>query len=170
MKMHPMNIEDDIKAIRDLTRMALPADDGYLLRLGVALYSFASLSSFVAEITSHLDPTVNSTELQAKTGGEILKAFSKSVEIATANFPAIGPIGNAAAALFQELNLRRSDIVHAYPITNTSNAQILHRRLDRQGKYFEVTNDFLNSFISRLHDVSDQLYDIRKIVRPELGD
>lgn len=148
----------------------LPSDDGYLLRLGVALYSFASLSSFVAEIASHLDPTVNRTELQAKVGGEILGAFRKSVKTAKANVPAIDPIGQAAANLFEELNSKRSDIVHAYPITNTSEAQILHRRLDVKGKYFEITNEFLDDFISRLHDVSDQLYEIRKIVRPDLGD
>ncbi|WP_299998193.1 hypothetical protein [uncultured Cedecea sp.] len=165
-----MNAEDNIKAIRGLTRIALPSDDGYLFRLGVALYSFASLSSFVAEIISHLDPTVNRTELQAKTGGEILNAFRKSVKTIKADTPSVGPIGQAAADLFEELNSKRSDIVHAYPITNTVKAQILHRRLDVKDKYFEVTNEFLDSFISRLHDVSDKLYDIRKIVRPDLGD
>ncbi len=165
-----MNAEDNIKAIRGFTRIALPSDDGYLFRLGVALYSFASLSSFVAEITSHLDSTVNKTELQAKTGGEILNAFRKSVKAIKSDTPSVGPIGQAAADLFEELNSKRSDIVHAYPITNTVKAQILHRRLDVKDKYFEITNEFLDSFISQLHDVSDKLYDIRKIVRPDLGD
>lgn len=165
-----MNAEDNIKAVRGLTRIALPKDNGYLFRLGVALYSFSSLSSFMAEIASHLDPAINRTELQAKMGGDILNAFRKSVKIAKAYVPAVGPIGQAAADLFEELNTKRSDIVHAYPITNTSNAQILHRRFDVKGKYFEVTNEFLNCFISRLQDVSDRLYEIRKIVRPDLDD
>lgn len=166
---HLMNAED-IKEIRDSTRIALPVDNGYLFRLGVALYSFASLSSFMAEIVCHLDPTINRTELQAKMGGEILGAFRKAVKSAKADVPAIGPIGQDAADLFEALNSKRSDIVHAYPITNTFNAQILHRRVDAKGKYFEVTNEFLDGFISRIHDVSDQLYRIRKILRPDLGD
>lgn len=166
MKGHLMKLEDNIKAIRSLTRLALPSDDGYLFRLGVALYSFASLSSFVAEITSHLDLAVNRTELQAKTGGEILSAFRKAVKTAKVNIPGVGPIGQAAADLFEALNSKRSDIVHAYPITNTSNAQILHRRLDAKEKYFEVTNEYLDDFISGLHDVSHKLYEIRKMVRP----
>lgn len=165
-----MNAEVDIKTIRDLTRLALPSDNGYIFRLGVSLYSFASLSSFVAEIASYLDPTINKAELTAKMGGEILNVFRRSVKAAKVDNPKIGPIGQTAADLFQTLNSERSDIIHSYPITNTSKAQILHRRLDVKDKYFEVTNDFLDSFISRLHDVSDELYKIRKIVRPDLGD
>lgn len=164
-----MNAEDDIKAIRNLTRLAPPSDNGYLFRLGVALYSFASLSSFVAEIASHLDPTVNRTKLQTKMGGDILSAFRISVKTAKINIPDVGPIGQSAADLFEALNSERSDIVHAYPITSASKAQILHRRLDVKDKYFEVTNEFLDGFISRLHDVSDKLYEIRKIVRQDLG-
>jgi hypothetical protein len=165
-----MKAEVETKAIRDLTRLALPIDDGYIFRLGVSLYSFASLSSFMAEIASYLDPTINKAELTGKMGGEILNAFRKSVKAAKFHNQKIGPIGQAAADLFQTLNSERSDIIHSYPITNTSKAQILHRRLDAKDKYFEVTNEFLDSFISRLHDVSDELYKIRKIVRPDLGD
>ncbi|QGM04817.1 hypothetical protein [Stenotrophomonas maltophilia] len=165
-----MTPEEKAKSIRNLTRMALPSDDGYLFRLGVALYSFASLSSFMTEIASHLDPNIDRTELQAKTGGEILNAFRSCLKNAKKDIPAIASPGQAAADLFQTLNSERSDIVHAYPITNGSGAQILHRRLDSKGKYFEVTNDFLDSFISRLHNVSSDLHAIRKIVKPELGD
>ncbi|AYR22301.1 hypothetical protein RC54_00030 [Herbaspirillum rubrisubalbicans] len=125
----------------------------------------------MVEVASYLDPAaINRTSLQAKMGGTILKEFRKSVQTAEVHFPTVGPIGRAAADLFDELNSKRSDIVHAYPITNSSNAQILHRRLDTKGKHFEVTNEFLNGFISRLEDVSDQLYKIRKIVRPDLDD
>ena len=72
------------------------------------------------------------------------------------------------ASLFERLNSERSDFVHSYPITNIENKQILHRRKDSKKKYFEVDNDFLNDFISRLEDVSDLLYRIRKEVKPEL--
>ncbi|WP_312960802.1 hypothetical protein [Stutzerimonas nitrititolerans] len=72
--------------------------------------------------------------------------------------------------MFQALNTRRSDIMHAYPITNQAKQQILHRRLDKKNRYFEVTNEILEEFISKLHDVSSLLYDIRAIMKPELGD
>lgn len=160
----------DIQAVRNLTRLALPSDDIYIYRLGVALYTFASLSSFMTEIASHLDPAVDRTNLQAQTGGVILGAFRKCIKASGKSNPAIAAIGQKAADAFEELNSQRSDIVHSYPITNGTGAQILHRRLDSKGKYFEVTNDFLDDFISKLHDVSSKLYEIRKIVRPDLGD
>ncbi|AUG41391.1 hypothetical protein CXP47_16330 [Pseudomonas chlororaphis] len=165
-----MTIELNTKAIKGLTRLALPADDGYIYRLGVALYGFASLSSFMAELAHHMDPLVNRTELQARTGGEILSEFRKCVKKAKATKPAVGSIGRAAADMFQALNTRRSDIMHAYPITNQARQQILHRRLDKKNRYFEVTNEILEEFISKLHDVSSLLYDIRAIMKPELGD
>ncbi|HBP0834738.1 hypothetical protein ACIUZJ_15475 [Pseudomonas aeruginosa] len=165
-----MTIELNTKAIRGLTRLALPADDGYIYRLGGVLYGFASLSSFLSEVAHHLDPLVNRTVLQAKTGGDILSEFRKSVKKAKASKPAVGPIGRAAADMFEALNTRRSDIVHAYPITNNATQQILHRRLDEKNRYFEVTNELLDEFISKLHDVSSKLYEVRAIMKPELGD
>lgn len=160
----------DLKTIRNQTRLALPSDDGYIFRLGVALYGFASLSSFMTEIASHLDPLVDRTVVQAKTGGDILSAFRSSLKKAKTEIPAIAPSGRLAADMFQALNTRRSDFVHAYPITNDANEQILHRRLDAKGRSFEVTNELLDEFISQLHEVSNHLYEIRKIVRPDLGD
>ncbi|WP_122744995.1 hypothetical protein [Pseudomonas viridiflava] len=68
------------------------------------------------------------------------------------------------------MNAERSDIVHAHPITNPEGEQTLHRRKDSQGKYFEVTDVPLDSFSSRLHEVSLQFYAIRRIVRPDLGE
>lgn len=70
--------------------------------------------------------------------------------------------------LFSQLNSERTDFVHSYPITNKHDEQILHRRKDSQQKYFEITNDFLDDFISRLHDVSSSLYAIRNVVKPNL--
>ncbi len=42
--------------IREQTRLSLPADDFYLYRLGVALYGFASITSFMIEIICRLVP------------------------------------------------------------------------------------------------------------------
>ncbi|HCF2623337.1 hypothetical protein ACM7P1_11260 [Pseudomonas aeruginosa] len=165
-----MTIELNTESIRGLTRFALPVDDGYIYRLGVALYGFASLSSFMSEVAHHLDPLVNRTVLQAKTGGEILSEFRKSLKKAKFFKPEVGPIGRVAADMFQALNTRRSDFVHAYPITNKACQQILHRRVDEKNRNFEVTNELLDEFISKLHDVSSRLYEIRAIMKPEFGD
>lgn len=164
-----MTIELNTKAIRGLTRLALPADDGYIYRLGIALYGFASVSSFMAELAHHMDPLVNPTDLQTKTGGEILCEFRKCVKKTKAVKQGVGPLGRAAADMFQALNTRRSDIMHAYPITNQAKQQILHRRLDEKNRCFEVTNEMLEEFISKLHDVSSLLYDIRAVMKPEIG-
>lgn len=69
--------------------------------------------------------------------------------------------------IFEILNTERSDFVHTYPITSETRGQILHRRVDEKGKYFEVTNEFLDSFISRIHSVSSKLYEIRDLVAAE---
>jgi hypothetical protein len=153
-------------AIRGGTRIALPADDGYLFRLGVALYGFASVNSFMTEIITYLDPSKDRTALFDLMSGQILGAFRSAVQgwngadISSAAAQAIGE--------FERLNDERTDFVHAYPITNAGGEQILHRRKDDKGKYFEITDAFLDDFISRLTLVSDALYEIRGIVRPGL--
>lgn len=155
-----------LAAIRRGTRVALPNDDGYLFRLGVALFGFASVNSFMVEVITHLDPSKNQTALLDLTSGQVLAAFRSAV-----NGWSGADISSAAAQVIDEfarLNGERTDFVHAYPITNSSGEQILHRRKDDKSKYFEVTNAFLDDFISRLTRVTDALYGIRKIVRPVL--
>jgi len=146
-----MNTDISLSNIRKQTRLALPCDDGYLFRLGIAIYGFASITSFMAEVTCHLNCSLNRTELQDKFSKQILESFRRAIE--QNGNPKIEAIGSAVADLFETLNDERNDFSHSYPITNHSELQILHRRKDRDGKYFEITNDFLNSFISRLHDV-----------------
>lgn len=162
-----MNDHSDLTAkIRRITRVALPSDDGYLFRLGVALYGFAYVNSFMVEIITHLNPAKNQTPLLGLTSGLVLKEFRS----ATDNWS--GSDISAAAARagdeFERLNEERTDFVHSYPITNGDGEQILHRRMDDKGKYFEVTNAFLDGFISRLTRVTDALYEIRKIVKSGL--
>gem|GEM_PF-602733 len=165
-----VSTDAEMKAIRTLTRLALPDDDTYLYRLGIALYGFASISSFMAEVSCHLDPDLSRSELEKQMGGKLLEMFNQSVKKASSQQPEVEMIGQSAAAIFKTLNAERSDIVHAYPITNLAKEQILHRRKDEQHKYFEVTNEFLDSFISRLHDVSLKLNEVRAIARHDLGD
>ena len=158
-----MDTNVDFTVIKNQTRLALPDDDNYLFRLGVALYGFASLSSFMAEIACRLNTDLDRQQVEEGTGGVILSNFRQAVAAAKKIDGNIGEIGRVAAEMFETLNTQRSDFSHAYPITSNG-IQILHRRKDSKGKYFEVTNAFLDDFISHLHDVSDKLYEIRSIL------
>jgi hypothetical protein len=165
-----MTNDDNFKSIRKQTRLALPSDDTYLYRLGVALYGFNSINSFMTEIICHIDNKKNRTELLDMESGKVISIFRQTLKHIKENkqFPAIYQTMNQTADLFEHLNTERSDFVHTYPITNGKNEQILHRRKDSKRKYFEVDNDFLDNFIGRLHDVSNGLYEIRAVVMPQL--
>lgn len=163
-------MENEILSIKKQTKLALPKDDAYLFRLGVALYGFNSINSFMIEIICHIDKNQNQTKLLDLESGKILNEFRKTLSHVKENklFPKIYSDMNKTANLFESLNSERSDFIHSYPITNKKSEQILHRRKDSKKKYFEVNNDFLNTFISRLHDVSSLLYKIRSEVKPQL--
>ena len=152
--------------IRGGTRVALPASDGYLFRLGVALYGFAYVNSFMTEVITCLDAAADRTELLCGPSGQVLGAFRSAAKGWTGLD--VSEPAKRAALEFEWLNTHRSDFVHAYPITSPSGDQILHRRVDAKGKYFEVTEDFLANFMSRLTQVTDALYEIRAIIRPDV--
>lgn len=154
----------ELSRIKRQTLLALPDDDLYLYRLGVAVYGFGSIASFMTEIASLLDKTLDRTALQGKMGGDILDAFRVSVRKVKSSNRIAYRTGLDAAKLFEKLNTERSDFVHAYPITSEMGEQILHRRVDIKGKDFEVTNEFLDRFISDLHKVSSKLYEIRDLI------
>ena len=158
-----LSTKNDLASIKNLTRLALPDDDSYILRLGVALYGFASINSFMCEIISHLNKDYNHTILQEKESSKILGIFYKELEglKESGKYPEIHQKMKDAADLFETLNSQRNDIIHAYPITSLNGAQILHRRKDSKNKYFEVTNSFIDTFISKLHEVCSGLYVIR---------
>ena len=158
-------IINELADIRKQTRLALPEDDAYLYRLGVALYGFASINSFMTEVICHIDNSQNrSILLSDKTSGTILNIFRKTLEKIKneGRFTKIHAVMQQTADLFEKLNDQRTDIVHPYPITNKEKEQILHRRKDSVGKYFEVDNAFLDQFIGELHNVSSDLYATRK--------
>jgi hypothetical protein len=160
----------EFEYIRKQARLSFPRDDEYLFRLGVALYSFASINSFMTEIICHIDSDKNRTELLTLTSGDVLDVFKQTRKKIKAEkrFQPIHNLMQKIADMFEVLNTERTDFVHAYPITNKKNEQILHRRKDEKKKYFEVDKVFLDDFISHLDIVSDKLYEIRKIVRPDL--
>lgn len=181
------SIEKDLADIRKLTRIALPESDRYMYRLGAAVYGFASVSSFMAEVICYMDPKKSRAELEAKMGGQLADAFGNALKKIKHMAPEAFAAGSVAEKLFKKLNEERSDIIHSYPITSPSGIQILHRRHNptqpkgkgkgkgkaaassKPAKYFEVTDDFLDNFITRLHQVTDGLYSIRSILRPDIG-
>jgi len=154
----------EIGLIRRKTRVSLPSDDGYVFRLGVALYGFCSLTSFLAEITCRFDSSIDRNELEPMTAGKILACFRKSAEKLSQFNSGIDFLTQRVSVLFENLNHHRSDFVHSYPTTNKMGEQILLRRYDDKGKYFEIDNNFLDEFLYRINEVSDCLYGIRKII------
>jgi len=161
-------MNDTLLNIKKLTRLALPTDDTYLYRLGIALYGFSSINSFMTEIICHIDKVKDRSKLLDSGASEILKIFRKTAENAKQEYPDIYDIMKKTGDLFEYINEQRTDFIHAYPITNKKNEQILHRRKNSKSKYFEIDNIFLDKFISKLHDISYGLYEIRKIVRQDL--
>jgi hypothetical protein len=151
-----------LQAIRELTRVSLPVDDGYLFRLGVALYGFSSVSGFMLEIVSYLDPSADRQAISERPAGAILGEF-RSAAKKWKGAP-IKQAAGTAATEFERLNSERTDFVRAYPVTGVTGTQILLRRFEAKGKYFEVTDAFLDDFVSRLTRVSDALYAIRDVV------
>ena len=124
----------------------------------------------MTEIICHIDNNQERNKLSDLESGKILDIFRQTLKNIKSKqqYKNIYVIMNETANIFEKLNSERSDFVHAYPITNKRNEQILHRRKDEKEKYFEVDNNFLDSFISRLHDVSSGLYKIRAIVKPQI--
>lgn len=124
----------------------------------------------MTEVICHIDNSQDRTSLLDLESGKVLDKFRQTLKIikGKGKFPSIYSVMDQTANMFEQLNTERSDFVHAYPITNKKGEQILHRRKDDKGKYFEVDSGFLDSFISRLHDVSSGLYKIRAVVRPDL--
>ena len=115
---------------------------------------------------SYIDTSNSRTELFWYTAGRLIETCCKLLEDKQQEIPEeIFELIRDTLSLFGELNEERTDFVHSYPITNWEMAQILHRRKDSKGKYFEVTSEFLDSFIGRLDKVSLNLYKIRDAVR-----
>ena len=163
-------MNERVNLVRSQFRIALPEDDGYIYKLGMAIYSFASVNSFLCEIISTINPEeYNHTSLQDKTSGQILETFKVTTDRVKAEnrLRSIHEVLDNVAGLFELLNNHRNDIFHAYPITGSSGTQILHRRKDAAGKYFEIKEDFLDEFIHDTEKLSELLYQIRDATERE---
>ncbi|MGI6423589.1 MAG: hypothetical protein ACOX0X_03185 [Candidatus Dojkabacteria bacterium] len=162
-----MSQTTDLDEIRKQTRVALPSDNAYLFRLGVALYAFNSVNSSLVETICCIDSNQKQTELLDLESGKILQRFFEIIRNVKKKslFSSAHGLMDEVAELFEKANANRSDFVHSYPITNQEEKQILHRRRDSQGKYFEVDNCFLDAFIESLNHIEDFLYKIREEVK-----
>lgn len=154
------DLSTQLAAIRKQTRLALPEDETYLYRLGVALYGFSSITSFMIEIIGRLDSSQDWFALNRLEAGRVCERFEEALRKAAVDGSYVETAGNEALGLIRALNSERSDFVHAYPITNSARAQILHRR-PKEGESFEVSNAFLDQFIAKLHGASGKLYEVR---------
>lgn len=72
-------MEKDYKSARKITRLALPIDDSYLYNLGVALYGFNSINSFMIEIICHANQNESSIKLIQLTSGGVLNKFRSTL-------------------------------------------------------------------------------------------
>ena len=146
-----------LKEYRQMTRLALPENDAYIIKLGLATYSFASILTFLLENIGHLDPSVDHSNLSNKEAGIILLALKEIQETREAD-----EITEDIELIIEEFgkfkNLR-NDIMHSYCVTGTTGIQILHRS-NKEGS-FEITEAFLDEFIIAAPDISTRLYKIR---------
>lgn len=150
-----------INNFRTMTRLALPEDDAYIVKLGIALYVFASINSFVTEILCLLDSSLDRVRLLESTSGRIAKLLEK--QQSNNKDLSLSRYLNDVTAWFGNYKDLRNDIMHSYPITNDRGEQILHRRYGKD-KYFEIDGVFLDSFISEAEKISDALYSIRSVL------
>ena len=85
--------------LQGLPRLTLPDDSTYLVRLGIALYGFASLTSFLAEVTCHIDPRRGRMALEDKVAGKLITDFENSVNEIEEREPLVGKIGTDVVLL-----------------------------------------------------------------------
>lgn len=138
---------------KHLTRQSLP-DEEYIRLLGVAISIFASNNGFVIENILHTDPKENWYILTDKTSGKIHETLEKVLD------EKYSKIIN----LFGELVEMRNRIIHGFRITSSDNEQILATKDPKTQKQFNITKDYLYSFIEKNDLLSKLLYDYRKAI------
>lgn len=146
-----------ISKLRKMTRLALPEDDSYIVKLGIATYSFASIVTFLAENMCYLGSGIDRNKLQAKEAGKILEVL-KSIQNKRAEDEITADI-QFVVDNFSDFKNLRNDILHATCITGSNNKQVLYRSY--KGRNFAITESFLDSFIVITPEISNKLYSIR---------
>lgn len=134
------------------TYQSLPEKD-YRLLLGTALCVFNSNNGFIIEhiLSADGENRYNWWELIDLTSGKLLAAIKKTIDING---------DENIANLFCELVDERNRIVHSFRITNQRNEQTLATKT-RDDKQFEITEEYLKSFIEKNDQLSRMLDKLR---------
>lgn len=138
----------------EYTRQALPSKK-YRELIGTALIVFNANNSFLIENflnSVEQDADINWHELIDKTSGILEKIIRK-------NIPQSDNL-NRVLEEFKELVEKRNRIIHSFQVTNDDGDQVLATK-EKDGKQFEITEEYLISFIKKNDKLCLELYDIR---------
>lgn len=134
------------------SRQSLPTKK-YRELLGSAICVFNSNNAFIIEniLKRDLSDEYSWHNLIDLTSGKLKKPIEK---IISSNTEA------SIANLFEEIINKRNRIVHSFRITNKENEQSLATK-ERNGKQFEITEEYLLEFIKLNDELSSMLHDFR---------
>lgn len=134
------------------SRQSLPTKK-YRELLGSAICVFNSNNAFIIEniLKRDLSDEYSWHNLIDLTSGKLKKPIEK---IISSNTEA------SIANLFEEIINKRNRIVHSFRITNKENEQSLATK-ERNGKQFEITEEYLLEFIKLNDELSSVLHDFR---------
>lgn len=131
------------------TRQALPPRD-YRLLLGTALCVFNSNNAFIIENVLRNDSTIDWYELIDKTSGALKVCIEKTLPFKD----------DQIGELFSEIVSMRDRIVHSYQVTSQNGEQSLatKTKIKDGNVQFEITKDYLMSFIKKNEKLSTLLH------------
>jgi len=134
----------------EYSRQALPSKK-YRELLGSAICVFNSNNQFIIENILRIDnSTYNWYELIDKTSGDLSEAIKETITKRS---------NTKIASLFFEIVSKRNRIIHSFQITE-NNEQIL-RTKNKKHEQYNITEDFLFTFIKENEILSSMLHDFR---------
>ncbi|HFI0056444.1 hypothetical protein HO446_08055 [Streptococcus suis] len=134
-----------------LTRQSLPSER-YRLLLGTALSVFSSNNGFVIENILNTDLTYSWYELIDKESGRLIPIIATTIT---------KKAGDEIAILFSEIIEMRNRIIHGFRITSSNSEQVIATKCKKSGVQFEITEEYLMTFIKLNEELSDRLHAYR---------
>ncbi|HEM4136773.1 hypothetical protein HO542_01235 [Streptococcus suis] len=134
-----------------LTRQSLPSER-YRLLLGTALSVFSSNNGFVIENILNTDLTYSWYELIDKESGRLIPIIATTIT---------KKAGDEIAILFSEIIEMRNRIIHGFRITSSNGEQVIATKCKKSGVQFEITEEYLMTFIKLNEELSDRLHAYR---------
>ena len=137
------------------TRQSLPTKR-YRELLGSAIYVFNSNNAFIIENILNCDDLgkYDWYNLMDKKSGELKRSVRDVITT---------KCGDKIETLFTKIINMRNRIIHSYCITNASSEQTLatKERVKDGNRQFEITEEYLLSFIALNQELSDLLHKLR---------